>query len=91
MSDRFTTYSQRQETQQDFIHFVIGRLFTEYSEIGEQMPRFSIENGKLQTDSQELRLRYRYILQGASLFAGFLDAVDTRRNQQQDAKQKQGN
>lgn len=78
----FAEYFSKPGTQDEYKHFVIGMLINQYSEMGEQIPRFSINNGKLETDSQELRLKYRYMLQGAQAFAVLLDQLDARRKQQ---------
>ena len=85
----FAEYLAKPTTQDEYKHFLIGMLIHQYAEMGEQIPRFSINNGKLETDSQELRLKYRYMLQGAQAFAVLLDQLDARRKQQAAAAQQQ--
>ncbi len=85
----FSEYFSRPTTQNEYKHFILAKLIRQYDERGEQIPRFSIDNGKLATDDAELRLQYRYMLQGAQLFAELLDHVDDRRKQQVAAAEQQ--
>lgn len=83
---KFADYFSNPVIIEEYKNFLIGRLIAEYAERGEQMPRFNFNNGKLDTDSQELRLKYRYMLQGVQSVAVFLDHA---RNQKQAAAEQQ--
>ncbi|ENV00432.1 hypothetical protein F969_00664 [Acinetobacter variabilis] len=87
----FSEYFSKPRTQEDFKHFLIAKLIQQYDARGEQIPRFSLNNGKLDTDSQELRLQYRYMLQGAQVFADLLDQVNDQKKRQEAAAAEQQN
>lgn len=87
----FVEYFSRPKTQEEYKHLLLVRLIQKYSERGEGIPKFNLNNGKLETENQELRLQYRYMLQGAEVFAALLDHVDDRRKQQQAIAAEQQN
>lgn len=72
---KFAEYLSRPRTQDEFKYYLVGLLIQKYDARGEQIPHYTINNGKLQTESHELRLQYRYMLQGAEAFAVFMDHI----------------
>lgn len=84
---KFADYLSNPATIESYKQFLIGRLIAEYAAKGEQMPRYTFKNGKLDTDSQELRLKYRYMLQGIQSVGVFLDYVRNQSNAEQQQQQ----
>jgi len=87
MSKKFTEYFNQPQTRFDYGQFAIAVLIRRYDERGEVMPRYTFNQGKLQTDCSELRLHYRQLIDGAGMFAMFLDAVQANKQAQQQAQQ----
>ena len=68
----FAEYFSKPGTQDEYKHFVIGMLINQYSEMGEQIPRFSINNGKLETDSQRATIKVSlYVARRSSVCRSF--------------------
>lgn len=91
MSKKFIEYFAQPQTRYDFGQFALALLIREYDERGEVMPRYTFNQGKLQTDCSELRLKYRELVNGAGMFAKFLDAVQANKQAQQQAQANQQN
>lgn len=75
------------ETVEDFFKnntiafraYVIHKLTERYHAKGEEIPRYTItQDGKLVTESHELRLQYRSALDGALIAASYMDFVKSQ-------------
>lgn len=85
---KYINYLSHPETLADFMAYAMMQVVAEYDARNEVIPRHSFQNGKLQTDSDELRVIYRENLKGALRAMQYLDIVQANKKRQ---AEQQGN